>query len=389
MLLATVGLSKSIAQTITINTPNGSNYLCPGTTYTLTVPGGTTYCVLDAPGTTWTRVDYTDATLILGTPYLGTCYQTAYLTLYSGSVTVYTWWDNGGTPDSIPAQTYTVISTSLSENTNNPCVGNDVEFSVSCNYGPLNYSWSFSSSDLSGYSSMTSGPSNFCSVGGKGDTYYVTVTANGTGCACATCTYAIDSFTSSVSAPTTPTTISADYLDGHCAAQDIILTTSSDYATSYQWYAHNWVSPYDAWGFVQNPTPDSTADVVIGAYDQGEYVTVKGINGCGESMLSDSLYLWSSDEADCGGERTENSKIVTKEFSVYPNPASTIVTLMLGNPKETYVVSILDLEGQLIESYTTHGINFEIDISKLPTGLYLISSCSDKEQHYSKLSIVR
>jgi len=62
------------------------------------------------------------------------------------------------------------------------------------------------------------------------------------------------------------------------------------------------------------------------------------------------------------------------QISIYPNPASTTVSLDSGNVAVTKVEFINSL-GQNTKTIST---NFEtIDISDLPTGIYIMKICSD------------
>lgn len=56
---------------------------------------------------------------------------------------------------------------------------------------------------------------------------------------------------------------------------------------------------------------------------------------------------------------------------VFPNPASSIVTVTLNNESGITTLLIADVSGKIIKRLSLNALNNEIDISKLPSGFYL------------------
>ena len=71
------------------------------------------------------------------------------------------------------------------------------------------------------------------------------------------------------------------------------------------------------------------------------------------------------------------------KLNLYPNPTSDILNLEMSNSIENGIVKIILLTGQIIlEQKNLSGTNFNIDVSNLNSGLYLIQ-LSDKNQIYN------
>jgi Domain of unknown function (DUF4394)/Secretion system C-terminal sorting domain len=80
----------------------------------------------------------------------------------------------------------------------------------------------------------------------------------------------------------------------------------------------------------------------------------------------------------------------TLQTAIYPNPASSQITLSFDNQKGSRVnVAIFNLQGQLVqrEVYETGIIDFNktLDVSKLPNGAYMIRVSNDFEATVKKL----
>ena len=61
------------------------------------------------------------------------------------------------------------------------------------------------------------------------------------------------------------------------------------------------------------------------------------------------------------------------DFSVFPNPATEQLNILLNNTNGNYKVNIYDVEGKLINTYEIQGyIKKTIDVSHYSTGIYLL-----------------
>lgn len=78
----------------------------------------------------------------------------------------------------------------------------------------------------------------------------------------------------------------------------------------------------------------------------------------------------------------DNAVPLKNNISVFPNPASTHVTIYTPQKSE---IEILNLEGQTIKNIKATENNTTIDISEFPVGMYLIKVKTDKESVVEKL----
>ena len=74
---------------------------------------------------------------------------------------------------------------------------------------------------------------------------------------------------------------------------------------------------------------------------------------------------------------------------IYPNPAKNQLTIQLDQGGGTTVVSIFSLTGQvLIQEPENHSDLFQLDISTLPTGTYLLKIANEKNTMVSKVQVI-
>ena len=60
------------------------------------------------------------------------------------------------------------------------------------------------------------------------------------------------------------------------------------------------------------------------------------------------------------------------EMKVYPNPATTQITLNLPESKEAYQVRLIDLSGKVVYQASNRAADPVIDIQLLPVGMYFV-----------------
>jgi hypothetical protein len=77
-------------------------------------------------------------------------------------------------------------------------------------------------------------------------------------------------------------------------------------------------------------------------------------------------------------------------FNLYPNPATDMVTLTLG---DTYAngqtVSVYSMLGSLVRSEAAQGNRHQMDVSSLPTGIYVVELRSAEKATHHRLHVVR
>ena len=72
------------------------------------------------------------------------------------------------------------------------------------------------------------------------------------------------------------------------------------------------------------------------------------------------------------------------QFKVYPNPASSIVTISAANV-DSYKLSVTDITGKVIMTKSLNGIENTLDISSLSTGAYFFELSSDNIKDVVKI----
>lgn len=77
---------------------------------------------------------------------------------------------------------------------------------------------------------------------------------------------------------------------------------------------------------------------------------------------------------------------IQKKFSFYPNPTSGIINLQIKK-SSNYQIQILNYNGLILEIFPAPIIaeNFQIDISKYPTGMYFIKVESADDYYWGKI----
>jgi len=100
----------------------------------------------------------------------------------------------------------------------------------------------------------------------------------------------------------------------------------------------------------------------------GSFTSTDVTNFCLPAAASYALPLNVNEFAD--GKSTVN---------IYPNPASTFINIDVINGHRVGMVRIYNTVGTLVKSLDMNGSEKEIDISELPTGLYIISIEDEKE----------
>jgi hypothetical protein len=72
-------------------------------------------------------------------------------------------------------------------------------------------------------------------------------------------------------------------------------------------------------------------------------------------------------------------------FEIWPNPATDHVIIQLENAIDPITVSILDLQGHIVRQEKNIASGNEIEISTLPSGIYIVRISNGSETGYKKL----
>ena len=80
----------------------------------------------------------------------------------------------------------------------------------------------------------------------------------------------------------------------------------------------------------------------------------------------------------------DEQKTIKQLFKIYPNPASEIITIETDGNSDSYQVEIISISGKLLYSQSLSNTNSTIDISDLPSGLYLVKITGNKGNVYQE-----
>ncbi len=81
------------------------------------------------------------------------------------------------------------------------------------------------------------------------------------------------------------------------------------------------------------------------------------------------------------------SKSVSNQFSVFPNPSQGITNINPANSNQPYSVSLYDIAGKQLQSINGLKGNYQLETEALAKGLYVIRIGQGNKQYYHKLII--
>ena len=83
----------------------------------------------------------------------------------------------------------------------------------------------------------------------------------------------------------------------------------------------------------------------------------------------------------------QTNHVVESQYGVFPNPASTEITIT--NPGGIQEAFLSTLENKVVLSITPRSETFRVDISHLPVGFYFLSLVHEGAIETHKISIIR
>jgi len=147
--------------------------------------------------------------------------------------------------------------------------------------------------------------------------------------------------------------------NGPVAASTPLTLTASPIADA----TYTWTGPNGFTSTEQDPTVSTSATLAMA----GEYEVVATVNGCAGPAGSTTVIVSTS----VGDEELMGSAPVR----IYPNPASVGVTVDLGELQRAQL-DFYNATGECVIQHTVYGGRSTVDISGLPSGIYMIRSTS-------------
>jgi len=112
----------------------------------------------------------------------------------------------------------------------------------------------------------------------------------------------------------------------------------------------------------------TTSESISGTISAGTYyVQVYGYNGANSATTCYTLRVALGTATRSGAVSGDLDKV-----QVYPNPANNVVNVNLSAVKGKSDVSIYDVNGRQVLRREVNAVNAQLDISTLPTGVYII-----------------
>lgn len=121
-------------------------------------------------------------------------------------------------------------------------------------------------------------------------------------------------------------------------------------------------------------------------FEDDKYMMSGGMHGF--PCTNDTLDWGETEDYDVNlvlGPTSVKEAAAAKAISVYPNPASSVVTI--GADISNAQVSVIDVRGAVMNTVVHKGR--QLDVSSLPTGLYFLKIVKDKQTYTQRLHVER
>lgn len=87
--------------------------------------------------------------------------------------------------------------------------------------------------------------------------------------------------------------------------------------------------------------------------------------------------------------QAENKNPLFAAISAYPNPVSESVTISNLPPNGLKTITILDIAGKIVKTYTTNSSSKSCSLKELLSGVYFIVITNDKKEKINTLKIIK
>lgn len=87
------------------------------------------------------------------------------------------------------------------------------------------------------------------------------------------------------------------------------------------------------------------------------------------------------------GEPLSQTEFDASDYKIYPNPTRGVVFVQLPSGDNTSQLSIFDMQGRIIQNFTTQESMFELNLNYFPEGLYLLQIIHENLKFTHKISL--
>jgi hypothetical protein len=124
----------------------------------------------------------------------------------------------------------------------------------------------------------------------------------------------------------------------------------------------------------------TTSETISRTYTAGTYyLRVYGYNGANSATSCYTLRV------ALGTASKGNELIVSNKISVFPNPVSTNFTIRIDNLKGMADIRLFDIYGKMVMQRSSANMNTQLDIAKLPSGIYLVKVINGEKESTVKI----
>jgi hypothetical protein len=125
----------------------------------------------------------------------------------------------------------------------------------------------------------------------------------------------------------------------------------------------------------------TTSETISRTYTAGTYyLRVYGYNGANSATVCYTLKVQLGTAS-----REENEMTVSDKISVFPNPVSNSLTVQMNGVSGLADIRVFDIYGKMVMQQRTANFKTQLDVSKLPAGVYMIKIKDNKKEISTKI----
>ena len=153
-----------------------------------------------------------------------------------------------------------------------------------------------------------------------------------------------------------------------------------------------WSTPYDLMTETTDPlTGNTLQEGVFGCIsnivEENVYLTYQrdlypglNIQGDEDPITKNSIVFMTVPVDGFESLATEEIKISTTDFSIYPNPTSNVINLRLANNNNVATITISNILGETVKTATMNGAESKLSLESLINGVYFITIATINER---------
>ena len=177
--------------------------------------------------------------------------------------------------------------------------------------------------------------------------------------------------------------------------QYAVQTIGTRYGASAWWWSQNNTSVYPSqYQVLQNSALSSFATVQVArnGTNDSDLLGAGGLQGTLQQAISDNICYWEIWEIDIKNSHfhslfdtisCQSAMTSAAKYQIYPIPFQDVINI--SNLKGNEIINIYYLTGSMVTSLST---NKNIDLSYLPSGIYIVEII-DENQNYQRIKVIK